>query len=237
VSDARGGSEDIGSLEWLMRTGGDLTFPERVAILAGAVSAFGEGVRLALRARRGDRRNVAISALEPPDTPMVRASREYLESRCVAGMVNHSYRTAFWTAAVLLQNAGLTDENRETAWVAGLLHDVGLEHPPEKGDFSLGGVEALKSLAHEFHWSEKQTHQAGEAIASNLCTRVRSSQVGEVAWAMNVGGAAEVGVVLHRAQLHPRRIAEIEARYPRKGFSETAMRLIREEIRRLIMRD
>jgi hypothetical protein len=46
---------------------------------------------------------------------------------------------------------------------------------------------------------------------------------------MNVGGLGELGFPLHRAQMHPERIAELEARYPRDGFRATAMRLIREE--------
>jgi hypothetical protein len=39
---------------------------------------------------------------------------------------------------------------------------------PEQGDFSVAGVRTLKSLAYEHGWSEQQTHEAGEAIASNL---------------------------------------------------------------------
>jgi hypothetical protein len=223
----------LGSLEWLERTGGRLTFADRLSILGGALGALGEGFRLARAARRIDRRRVALALLEPPDTPMVRASREHLVRHCERPMVNHSMRTAFWTLAVLHQRGELTPTDLETTWVAALLHDVGLEHPPEQGDFSLGGVQVLKALAHEHRWSEEQTHLAAQAIATNLATRVDPARVGVIAWAMNVGGLGELGFGPHRAQLHPERVAELEARFPRTEFPATAMRLIREETRRV----
>jgi hypothetical protein len=196
-------------------------------------SALGEGFRLSRRARKSERRTVALAGLDPPDTPMVRAARQYLETHCGRGMINHSLRTAFWALFVLHQHTELTDRLLETTWVAALLHDVGLEVPPAKGDFSLGGVQVLESLAHELRWSDEQTHQASEAIAINLSTHVDPAQAGLVAWAMNVGGVGELGFPLHRAQMPPERIQELESRYSREGFRETAMRLIQEEARRI----
>ena len=60
-------------------------------------------------------------------------------------MVHHCFRTAFWTLVVLHQHVDVTDEDLETTWVAALLHDIGLEDPPAKGDFSLGGVQVLRA--------------------------------------------------------------------------------------------
>lgn len=50
---------------------------------------------------------------------------------------------------------------------------------------------------------------------------------------MNVGGIGELGFGPHRAQMHPERLKELEALYPRDGFRSTAMRLIDEEVRRI----
>jgi hypothetical protein len=223
----------LGSMEWLERSGGRLTFADRLSMIAGALLTIGEGFGLARRARDNDRWRIPLANMEPIETEMVHASRDYLAKHCDPCMVNHCMRTGFWTLAVLFHRDQLTSRNVETAWVAALLHDVGLEHPAEKGDFTSGGVAVLKKLAHEHRWSEEQTHQAAEAIATNMSTRVDPARAGVIAWAMNVGGLGELGFGRHRRQLHPDRVAELEDRYPRTGFRETAMKLIGEEARRL----
>lgn len=223
----------LGSVEWLERSGGRLTFADRLALVGGALLMVGQGFGLARRARREDAWRVPLANLEPTETAMVHAAREHLTRHCAPSMVNHSMRTAFWTMAVLFQQGALDSKNLETAWVAALLHDVGLERPAEKGDFTSGGIQVLKSLAHQHRWGEEQTHLAAEAIATNLSTRVDPSRLGIVAWAMNVGGLGELGFPLHRRQLHPDRVAELEKRFPRTGFYDAAMHLIGEEARRL----
>ncbi|HVO29629.1 MAG TPA: hypothetical protein VMV18_02795 [bacterium] len=211
-----------------------MTFRERAALVTGMLGAVGEGVRLRRHAlRNDDRRNIPLSRIEPPETPMVIAAREFLAARCERVMANHSYRTGFWTMAVLHQHVEVTDQLRETAWVAALLHDVGLEVPPSKGDFSLGGVEVLKNLAREHRWSDEQTFDASQAIATNLSARVDPAAAGIVSWAMNVGGLAELGFPLHRAQMHPDRVSELEKRFERTGIREVSARLIREEAMRV----
>src|SRR5205823_599099 len=108
-----------------------------------------------------------------------------------------------------------------------------LERPQPRGDFASAGIAVLESLARTVHWPDDQVHHASEAIALNLSTRVDAGRSGRIAWAMNVGGTGELGFPLHRAQMHPDRLAELEARFPRTQFREEAMRLIREEARRL----
>jgi hypothetical protein len=225
--------EDVGSVEWLLRTGGRLTRAERSFLLRGIFPMLREGFRLRRRAKKSDRHGASLGPFEPPATPMVRAAQEHLAAHSDRTMQNHCYRTAFWALTVLGHDAELSERDLETTWVAALLHDVGLEVPPTKGDFSLGGVEILETLAEKHRWSEEQAHDAAEAIAVNLSTRVDAARVGKVAWALNVGGTGELGIWPHRAQMHRQRISELEARYPRDGFRAFAMGLIREEERRV----
>jgi hypothetical protein len=225
--------DDVGSMAWLERTGGRLSAAERGYLLRGIFPMIREGFRLRRQARHASRYGAPLDPFEPPDTPMVSAARKYLEEHCGRAMVHHSYRTAFWTLAVLDTREALTPPIAETAWVAALLHDVGLEAPPGSGDFSVAGVHVLQTLAVDLGWSDEQTHDAGEAIAANLSTRVDPNRLGMVAWAMNAGGAGELGVWPHRSQMHRKRIRELEARYPREGFRRVALELIRSEARRV----
>jgi hypothetical protein len=197
----------IGTLEWLEQSGGRLTFRERWSLLVGLVGALREGMRLGQHARRGTRRADPLAAFEPPATPMVDAARAHLLASCGAPMANHSFRTAYWTLFVLHQHDEVTPADLETAWVAALLHDVGLEQPIDRGDFSSAGVAVLHTLAAQTRWSNDQVRLASEAIATNLSLRVDPARSGKIAWAMNVGGAGEIGFRPHRAQMHPDRIA------------------------------
>jgi hypothetical protein len=226
-------SEALGSVAWLERTEGRLSVGERLRLLAGLFGAFREGLRLRRRAKRGTRRSAPLALFEPPDTPMVNAARAHLLASCGTPIANHSIRTAFWTMFVLHEDGDVAPADLETGWVAALLHDVGLEQPPARGDFSQASIDVLKALAVEHRWGDEQVHAAAEAIATNLSTRVDPVRSGRIAWAMNVGGTGELGFPLHRAQMHPDRIAELEAWYPRTGFREEAMRLIRADARRV----
>jgi len=163
---------------------------------------------------------------------MVSAARAYVQQHAAPAMASHSFRTAFWTLRVLGLDGELTPEERETAWVAALLHDVGLDVPPARGDFTLGGVAVLKQLAHELGWRDEQVHAASEAITTNLGTHV-DRRLGRIAWAMNVGGIGELGFGPHRGMMPKETIAALEARFPRDGFRATALRLIAAEAARV----
>jgi hypothetical protein len=223
----------IGSVAWLDISGGRLSFGERLKLIAGLFGALREGIRLGRHAKRSGRRELPLDRFDPPETPMVNAARAHLLATSGVPMANHCFRTAYWTMFVLDQHVEVTPALVETAWVAALLHDVGLDRPPARGDFSAGGVEVVKTLAHEHRWDEGRVHDACEAIATNLSTRVDRDTAGVVAWAMNVGGTGEIGFPAHRAQMHPDRIAELEQRYPRTGLRSSAMELIKAEARRV----
>jgi hypothetical protein len=223
----------IGTRAWLEHSGGRLRFRDRLALVGGLLGALREGIRLGRRAKRGSARNAPLAQFEPPDTPMVNAARERLIDISSTPMVNHCLRTAFWTLFVLHQDGEIAPADLETTWVAALLHDVGLEQPPPRGDFSAGGIAAVEELALAHRWPDEQVHLASEAIATNLSMRVDPARSGRIAWAMNVGGIGELGFRPHRAQMSPARVAELEARFPRTGFRAAAMQLARAEARRV----
>jgi hypothetical protein len=226
-------SEHLGTRAWLEHTQGRLRFRERLALFVGLFGALREGIRLGRRAKRGTARDAPLALFEPPDTPMVHAARARLLDASGTPMVNHCFRTAFWTLFVLHHDGEVAPADLETTWVAALLHDIGLERPPPRGDFSAAGIAAVEELAVEHGWPDEQVHLASEAIATNLSLRVDPARSGRIAWAMNVGGAGEIGFRPHRAQMSRARIAELEARFPRTGFRDAAIRLARAEARRV----
>lgn len=223
----------LGSMEWLEASGGVLTPLERFQLLWGAIPAGIEGVGLWLRSRKNPGRKRDLSSFEAPGTPMITEARALLSELAHPAMANHAFRTAFRTLDVIDQHAELTDEVVETAWVAALLHDIGLDVAPPQGDFSAAGVSAVDELKNRVGWDDRQAWEAKQAIACNLGTGIRADELGVVAWAMNVGGLGEVTYGPHRALMHPDAAAELESRYPRTDFREVSLSLIKEEARRL----
>lgn len=227
------GPEVLGSAAWLEATNGRLTWKDRARVLLGSFGMFAQGIQLSRRARSLRLRDMPLSALEPPDTPMVRAARTLVEQTASPQMRGHVYRTGYWTQLVLLQDGERTPVELETAWIVALLHDIGTEHPTPRGDFATAGIEAMKRLAHEHRWSEEQTHAAAEGIAGNFATRVDRSRLGLVTWAIHAGGAGELGLPFYRGQWLGSHVAALEQRFPRRGFKRAVLRLMQDEARRL----
>jgi hypothetical protein len=227
------GPEVLGSVAWLEATNGRLTWGERGILLLGSFGMFAQGVRLSRRAKSRSLRNVSLSDLEPPDTPMVRGARSLIDEIASPQMRGHVYRTGYWTQLVLRQNGEPTPTELETAWVAALLHDVGTEHPTPRGDFATAGSQAMKRLANEHRWSEDQTQAAAEGIAGNFATLVDRDRLGLVTWAIHAGGAGELGLPFYRGQWLDPHIADLERRYPRDGFKRHVLHLMKGEARRV----
>src|SRR5688572_7871230 len=183
--------DDIGSLLWLERTGGALDRKEGFRFVTRAIGPLLRAVWR--RTRPPAVEKLDLAKLAPPDTPMVKAAVQLLEQKASAPFRNHAYRTAYWALAVMKrEKPELTPQDLEEAWVAALLHDLGLEQPPTHGEFTLGGVAAVRQLAETNKWDKQATARACEAISLNPNTHVDRDTFGLLPWAMNVGGYAEV---------------------------------------------
>ncbi len=126
----------------------------------------------------------------------------------------------------------MTANEIEVAWVAALLHDIGLEERSTDGsDFSLVGIDVVKTLAAQSGWRDDQVALASEAIAQNTNTWVNRKRYGLVPWAMQVGGSAEVAYSPYRALMARASIERLEsaALYPRGAMGKTGAELINRE--------
>src|SRR5438477_8426198 len=108
--------EDVGTVAWLERTGGVLSPDERWYLLRGVFPMIRSGFALRRHAKASGKHDLDLSAFEPPQTPMVDAARGVLGGS-PGPMANHSFRTAFWTLAVLSQHGEVTPRVLETVWV------------------------------------------------------------------------------------------------------------------------
>ncbi|MDX6230918.1 MAG: hypothetical protein QOI76_4308, partial [Frankiales bacterium] len=119
---------ELGTHDWVERTGGVLTPAERRRLLrplarTHATNAAGRLLRL-LRVDPG-RRLPAGGGWGPlPDSVLTRAADDLARRLLTRALLNHSYRTYAYGAA--LGERENLDVDRELLFAAALLHDVGL---------------------------------------------------------------------------------------------------------------
>ncbi|WP_102417169.1 HD domain-containing protein [Mycobacterium sp. 4858] len=228
----------VGSLEWERRGGPPLSVPQRLALLAGtgAVLLGDAAPRLRWALRRFPiaapevPRKIDLAQWAPPRTDAVRAAEERLRAVASPQIVNHSYRTYYFTA-IRYELSGHPDPiDREALCVAALLHDVGLFDPGRRGCFTVAGARQAREIAAAAGWTGSRQDSVALAITTNLNPFVPAHRYGAIAHWLRVGGL--VDVLAQQWALHPDNLDEILNRYSRDGFAEDTARLVKEEARR-----
>jgi hypothetical protein len=209
---------DLGTLGWVDRTGGQLTGAERRALLgplARTLAANATG-RLAMLARlnSGRRAQVDPALLVPPSSALTRAAVEQAHRRLSPALLNHSYRTfAFGAALGVLE--GLTVD-AELLFAAALLHDTGLPTSDENVDFTRSSARIARDVAEDVGLSSAATETVRTAITLHTSPNVPLAR-GPVAYLLAAGAGVDV-VGLRSWQLPPDLLAAVVEEHPRLGI-------------------
>jgi hypothetical protein len=165
---------DLGTLDWVDRTGGQLSGAERRSLLGPvarthAVNAAG---RLSMLAglNSGRRARVAPSLLVPPTSALTRAAAEHAQRRLSPALLNHSYRTfAFGAALGALEGRPV---DAELLFAAALLHDTGLPTSDRDVDFTRNSARIARDVAEEVGLSSAASETMRTAITLHLSPNV-----------------------------------------------------------------
>ncbi len=224
---------DLGTLSWVERTGGQLTAAERRSLLlpvarTHATNAIG---RLAMLARvsSGRRAQVEPTRLRVPSSVLTRAAEEEAERRLSPALLNHSYRTfAFGAALGALE---YLDFDHEVLFAAALLHDTGLPTTLANVDFTLASARVARDVAEDVGLSSAATQSMRTAITLHLSPKVTLAH-GAVAYLLSAGAAVDVAG-LRSWQLPPDLLGSIVAQHPRLGFKREFAAVLRTEAARV----
>jgi hypothetical protein len=209
---------DLGTLGWVERTGGQLSGAERRSLLGpmARTHAANAAGRLSMLAglNIGRRARVAPSLLVPPTSALTRAAVEQAQLRLTPALLNHSYRTfAFGAALGALE--GLTVD-AELLFAAALLHDTGLPTSDQDVDFTRSSARIARDVAEEVGLSSAATETMRTAITLHLSPRVPLAR-GPEAYLLAAGAGLDV-VGLRSWQLPPDLITAVVEQHPRLGF-------------------
>jgi hypothetical protein len=209
---------DLGTLGWVDRTGGQLSGAERRSLLGpvARTHAANAAGRLSMMARlnSGRRARVAPSLLVPPTSALARAAVEQAQRRLSPALLNHSYRTfAFGAALGALEELSV---DAELLFAAALLHDTGLPTSDQNVDFTRGSARVARDVAEEVDLSSAATETMRTAITLHLNPNVPPAR-GPVAYLLSAGAGVDV-VGLRSWQLPPDLLAAVVEEHPRLGF-------------------
>ncbi|MFF0546840.1 HD domain-containing protein [Nocardia thailandica] len=201
---------------WARETGGNLTTPQRLALLGPllrTLPGFVPGrIRLAL-GRRGPGR-APLDEAAVPDTPLARAAEDEVRGALSDTVLAHSYRTYFFARAL----AGLdgVDYDGEIAYVSCLLHDIALESPVPGRCFAVRGGERAAGFALRHGCDPERADAIGAAVAAHVTPGVAADLADPGGF---VSAGASVDVLGDRlADLDAAWVDELLTRYPRQDF-------------------
>jgi hypothetical protein len=229
----------VGSVAWERAGGPPLSIGQRVALLGGtAVIVMGDAQarlrwRLSGRSAKRTPARIDLTAWTPPDSAICRQAEERLRDTSSAVFVHHSFR-AYYFSAVAYEAAGKpVPLDRETLYVATLLHDVGLfeaSRPAHERCFTIGSARDARRIMSDAGWESERQDRATMAICANLNPFVSIAEFGAEAHFFSHGGLIEV--LAEEWRVHPDNLAEILARHPRTGLAVETKRLVRNEAHR-----
>lgn len=229
----RAASTDLGTADWTERTSGQLTPADRRSMF-GAVARRHAGntagrVSMFLHVNSGRRAEIDPSELAPPSSELTRAAEAQARRRLGPALLNHSYRTyAFGAAVAALENL---DFDRELLFAAALLHDTGLPTPTPHMDFTLRSARIAREVAARVGLSTAATEILRTAITLHHSPDVRLS-AGPVAYLLSAGAGIDV-IGIRSWQLPPAVLDAVLTQHPRVGFKREFRSAFRAEAKRV----
>ena len=224
----------LGTFTWVQRTGGELSAAERRSLLrpltaAHATNAVGR-LSMLVRLNSGRRtRPVPAALLAAPTSALTCAAEAQARRRLSVTLLNHSYRTyAFGAALGALEHLTF---DRELLFAAALLHDAGLPTTVRDVDFTLRSARIARDVAEEVGLSTAATETMCTAITLHHSPGVALAE-GPVAYLLSAGAAVDV-LGLHSWRLPPDLLASVVRQHPRLGFKREFSAALRIEAGRV----
>lgn len=209
----------LGSLPWVVRTGGQLSPTDRRALIRPIVKTHTVNVlgraSMAVRVNAGRHALVPPHELRLPTSVLTTAAEEEATRRLTPALLEHSYRTYLFGAAV--GHLEQVDVDRELLFAAAMLHDTGLRPSVPGVDFSLASAAVALEVAEAVGLSTAATQVMRNAITLHHSLDVALGTDGPVAYLLSAGAALDV-VGLRSWTLPPRLLDQIVADHPRLAF-------------------
>jgi hypothetical protein len=174
----------------------------------------------------GRRRELDLIRLAPPTTILTRVAEAHAVARLGPAILNHSWRTYAFAAALGVIDK--VDVDHELLYASALLHDVGLpQGAGDRIDFTVGSSAVAAQVADDVGLPSSVAEIIASAVTLHLSPDVSLAD-GPVAFLLSAGAALDV-IGLRAGDLPASVVAAIVAKHPRAGFKREFRRAFRDE--------
>jgi hypothetical protein len=172
---------------------------------------------------------VTIGSFSAPDSELARKAAALVERVHSKALLHHVHRT-WWFAEFLGQRRGL-QYDRETVYLAALLHDLGLT-PEFAADqrFEVDGADAASRFLRANGYPQAKAEQVWDAIALHSSAGIADRKQPEIAL-IYLGAHVDV-MGLHLDEITPSLVDDTLALYPRIGMKAAFTQAIAEVARK-----
>ena len=172
---------------------------------------------------------VTISGVAAPDSTLSRKAASLVKRVHADAMLHHVHST-WWFADLLGRKRGLTYD-RETVYLASLLHDLGLtEDFMADQRFEVDGADAASRFLLSHGDSEARARIVWDAVALHSTAGIADRREPEVAL-VYLGAHADV-MGLHLDEIAPSLVDDVLQQYPRVGFKAAFQAALAEVVRK-----
>ena len=187
------------------------------------VCPYGHTVRSEHFREQANRMEKLVIAVDVPDTETAMAAAGLLAAAAPPFLIKHSYRT-FCFGSMLVE---AFDVDPEAAFVASLLHDLGLtEEFSGDRSFELVGADHAAALLEAHGWNTARIRLVERAIVRHADLEPREDPVERI---VQAGAALDVaGIGLH--DVDAKLLRAVVEQYPRDGFVDGILELYFAEI-------
>ncbi|EJN17809.1 putative HD superfamily hydrolase [Pseudomonas sp. GM79] len=172
---------------------------------------------------------IIIGGFSAPDSELARKASALVERVHSKALLHHVHRT-WWFAEFLGQQRGLKYD-RETVYLAALLHDLGLTNEFSADQrFEVDGADAASRFLLENGYSKSKTELVWDAIALHSSAGIADRKQPEIAL-IYLGAHVDV-MGLNIEQITPSLIEDTLALYPRIGMKAAFTEAVAEVARK-----
>ncbi|EJF71728.1 metal dependent phosphohydrolase [Pseudomonas sp. Ag1] len=172
---------------------------------------------------------IIIGGFSAPDSELARKASALVERVHTKALLHHVHRT-WWFAEFLGQQRGMKYD-RETVYLAALLHDLGLTNEFSADQrFEVDGADAASRFLLENGYSKSKTELVWDAIALHSSAGIADRKQPEIAL-IYLGAHVDV-MGLNIEQITPSLIEDTLALYPRIGMKAAFTEAVAEVARK-----
>ncbi|VAW48117.1 hypothetical protein MNBD_GAMMA02-1702 [hydrothermal vent metagenome] len=217
----------LGTKKWVEKYNGKLGFRDKMSMIYQGVKARSKTIK---QIKNGDKlANLSIDEILPPDSAICQEAMLLCEEVSQPFLFNHSMRSYFW-ARLLNTDKSFDDE---AAFVAMLLHDLGLTNKYKLGNgsqqcFTLPAANIAEEMALKHNWSSKRALIVANAITLHLNVTIDACHGVEAILVRKGSGADVAGLGLHL--LHREQISGVVEKFPRLDLKKEMQIALNNEI-------